>query len=423
MWDAIETAVSNDGGEPVRDLMDSWIWQPGYPLILASLDATKTKLILQQQRFSFTPELLTDAQHWLVPIHIRINGIETKYLLSDQALEIPVANDNATIVVNAGGFGSYRVAYSPELLTRLQGPELAKLAVIERYSLVDDAWNAVVAGRLAAIDFVSFVSGFTDERDLAVWQTIAIGLRGCGRLLDDANYPKLQQRIRTLVTPVIAELGWQAQQGEDDLRAKLRGLLVILLAVNGNDLVAQEKCRELLALHDQQTNSVHPELVAAATTVVASTSGDSAYEYFLEKFRTTDNPQDQLRYLYALTDFDSPELVLRTCNFAVGGEVKSQNAPFVLARCIALRENGFLAWNFVRQYWEQAQQKFPTNTIVRMIDPVKFLNTSDLEADVQAFFAEHDIPQAAKTLQQVLERQRVNTALRSREEKSLSAEL
>ena len=45
------------------------------------------------------------------------------------------------------------------------------------------------------------------------------------------------------------------------------------------------------------------------------------------------------------------------------------------------------------------------------------------QADVQAFFAEHNIPQAAKTLQQVLERQRVNTALRSREEDRFNAAL
>ena len=423
LWDAIETAVANDGGEPVRELMDSWIWQPGYPLILASLDATKTKLVLQQQRFTFTPESLEDPQNWLVPLHIRINGTESKHLLSDQALEILVGNDNATIVVNAGGYGYYRVAYSPELLSRLQGQELAQLATIERYSLVDDAWNAVVAGRLQAIDYIKFVSGFTDERDLAVWQAIAIGLRGCGRLLDDSNYPKLQQRIRSLVTPAMTELGWQAQPGEDDLRAKLRGLLVALLAINGNDREAQDKCREFLSLHDQQPNSVHPELVAAATTVVASTGGVNEYEYLLEKFRASDNPQDQLRYLYALTDFDDPDLVQRTCAFSIGGEVKSQNAPFVIARCIGLRKNGVIAWKFVRQNWELAQQKFPTNTIIRMVDPVKFLNTPELEAEVQSYFAEHNIAQAAKTLQQVLERQRVNTALRSREEIRLSAEL
>jgi hypothetical protein len=42
---------------------------------------------------------------------------------------------------------------------------------------------------------------------------------------------------------------------------------------------------------------------------------------------------------------------------------------------------------------------------------------------VQSFFSEHPIPQAAKTLDQVLERQRVNAALREREEANLQSAL
>jgi hypothetical protein len=51
------------------------------------------------------------------------------------------------------------------------------------------------------------------------------------------------------------------------------------------------------------------------------------------------------------------------------------------------------------------------------------LNTTDSVADVQRFFAEHPIPQAAKTLDQHLERQRVNAALRAREEQPLTTVL
>jgi puromycin-sensitive aminopeptidase len=42
LWDAIEHVVSTDGGEmvPVRQLMDSWIWQAGYPLVSARVDGT-----------------------------------------------------------------------------------------------------------------------------------------------------------------------------------------------------------------------------------------------------------------------------------------------------------------------------------------------------------------------------------------------
>ena len=58
--------------------------------------------------------------------------------------------------------------------------------------------------------------------------------------------------------------------------------------------------------------------------------------------------------------------------------------------------------------------RFPDNTIVRMVDGVKMLTLPEQRADVVAFFEEHDIPQATKTLAQVLERQGINVALRQR---------
>ena len=58
-----------------------------------------------------------------------------------------------------------------------------------------------------------------------------------------------------------------------------------------------------------------------------------------------------------------------------------------------------------------------------MVGSVRLLTDEQVAADVQAFFAEHPIEQAAKTLEQVLERQRVNTALRAREHDRFAAAL
>ena len=58
-----------------------------------------------------------------------------------------------------------------------------------------------------------------------------------------------------------------------------------------------------------------------------------------------------------------------------------------------------------------------------MVSSVTTLTTPDLVADVQAFFSEHPIPQAVKTLEQLLERQKVNAGLRTREADSLGAAL
>ncbi len=421
LWDSIEAAVAHDGGEPVRAVMDSWIWQPGYPLVTAS--TRNGRLHLTQQRFSFDPESVADPQTWFVPVHIRAGGEEKIVLLDRAALDVEISDETAPIVVNAGGSGFYRVSYSTELLTRIDRTVLRSLTTIERYNLVDDAWNAVVAGRLTATDYLRFVEGFVDERDLAVWQAIANGLRSTGRLVSGSADAAFRRRVATLVSPVLADLGWTPVSGESDLRAKLRGLLVVLLAVTGGDSDARKRCRELLAAAQHDPTSVDPELTAAATTVVASTGGEADFADMQRRFLEADNPQEQLRYLYALADFDSAELVTRACEFALSGQVKTQNAPFLLARCIANRNHGAIAWQFVRRNWQTANEQFPTNTIVRMIDPAKLLNTPELEADVQSFFAEHPIPQAVKTLEQILERQRINVALRGREESSLARAL
>ena len=81
--------------------------------------------------------------------------------------------------------------------------------------------------------------------------------------------------------------------------------------------------------------------------------------------------------------------------------------------CIANRRHGAAAWTFVRQHWDEANERFPTQhdrahgRLGEAAQP-----TDTVVADVQAFFSEHPIAQAAKTLEQMLERQRVNAALR-----------
>ncbi|MFT3853172.1 MAG: ERAP1-like C-terminal domain-containing protein [Ilumatobacteraceae bacterium] len=408
LWDAIEAA--NDK-TPVRKLMDSWIWQPGFPLVSARLDGST--LVLEQQRFAFAETV--DTTTFVVPVHLRIGETTSKVLLEGSELRVPLDDADAVVVVNAGGSGFMRVAYDDTLRARLLGDALADMTVIERYNLVDDAWNAVVAGRLDAAGFVAFVEGFAAERELAVWQAIGIGLRGIGRLLDGEPYAAFRRRVNALVAPAMADLGWEARPGDTDLTKKLRGLLAGMLAVLGDDADAQARCRAILA-----GAAGDPELVASATSAVAAVGTDAEYDEFLAKFRNAPTPQERLRHLYALAEFPTAEQIQRTIDLAWSGEVKTQDAPFLLNRSIANRDHGTMAWNAVRQRWDDANARFPNNTIVRMVDPVKLLNRPEVVADVQGFFAEHPITQAAKTLDQVLERQRVNAALRERESARLT---
>lgn len=417
LWDAIEHVVRTDGGPtvPVRQLMDSWIWQAGYPLVSAQIDGNN--LVLSQRRFTY--DNAPDATLYVIPVHVRIGNTEEKYLLDSHSLTIPLTDPRTPIVVNARGVGFYRVEYSNELLSRISGSTLQSLTTLERYNLVDDAWNAVIAGGTPIEAFLSFAHEFSDERDLAVWQAISVAIRGLSRMLPREQEPVFASWVSRLVGPAYEALGTEPLQNEDGLTSKLRGLLVQMLAIYGLDKNVQNRCRQILF----EQASTEPELVAGATTVVAATGTEKEYDWFLDQFRKSSTPQVQLRMLYALAEFDQPELIKRTAEFAFSGEVKTQNAPFLINRCIANKNHGAIGWNVMRQNWKKANEEFPGNTIVRMMSSVTTLNTPELENEVQAFFSEHGIPQAVKMLEQTLERQKVNVALRSRESENLQKAL
>jgi len=410
LWDALEATT----GEPVRRIMDSWIWQGGYPVVSAAVAGNE--LVLSQRRFLFGAD--DDGTRWAIPVKVRQDHGDTTderwALLDGDELRLPLLDRQATVVVNAGGYGFYRVDYGPVLLQRIVGPALERLSTPERYVLADDAWAAVVSGTLGADDFVRFASGFADEREPAVWQTLLNGLRWCDRFVDGRARDELRARLRTLVGPALERLGWAPEPGENARTSELRGTLIRALAVTAADPEAQARARELYQSSITDPSSVDPEVAAACLGVVAATGTSEEYGQLLARFRGAPTPQEALRNLYALADFPDEALVRRTLELAMSGEVRTQNAPFLLARCILHRDFGSVGWTFVREHWAECTKRFPDNTIVRMIQPVITLTRPEQQADVSAFFAEHPIPQAQMTLAQVLERQRVNVALRAR---------
>ena len=336
LWDALEAAT----GEPVRRIMDTWIWQGGYPLVTVRPTDDGQHLALTQRRFLFDGD--DDGSRWAIPVIVRqrLGDVtkEDRLLLDGDEATVAALDPSAVVVVNAGSHGFYRVAYEGELLERLTGPALAELSTPERYSLVDDAWSAVVAGALDADAFVRLAGGFAGERSLPVWQILLNGLRWCGRFVDGEDRERFRAFVRALVEPALAELGWSARDGEDALDAELRGTLIRALAVLGNDEGAQGRARQL---HDRavaEPTSVDPEIAAAAVSVVAATGTDADYDRFVDAYRNAVTPQEQLRYLYALAEFPERAHMERTTELAFGPDVKTQNAPFLLTRAIANRD-------------------------------------------------------------------------------------
>jgi puromycin-sensitive aminopeptidase len=157
LWDAIE-AVS---GEPVRRIMDSWIFQGGHPIIEVAR-ADGGRLQLRQERFRLSEAIDPDGgtrddlgDVWAIPVVIRIGAAdgssrERRLLFDQREATVDVDGDIAWVVANAGGEGAYRARYSGDLRKALIEHGIGKLEVLERYGILNDAHGAALAGSLTA---------------------------------------------------------------------------------------------------------------------------------------------------------------------------------------------------------------------------------------------------------------------------------
>jgi puromycin-sensitive aminopeptidase len=403
LWDAIEETT----GEPVRRIMDGWIFKGGYPLV--STELVEGSVRLAQRRYVLAGEEGDDA--WDVPMLVRAGGKTAPVLIEPQGTSVPETG-GGSVVVNAGAHAFARVRYDEVLLARITA-SLQELSADERTQLVDDTWAAVVAGRGSAAAYCRFAASFEHESEYPVWQALLQGLGWCERFLEGEPRERFRSFVRSLVRPALDEVGWEPREGERDLAKPLRGALVASLGVLGADPNAVALAREIEA-EARRGEPVDASLASAAVAVIAAAGSADEYETFLRARDQATTPQEELRYLYALPEFRDAGLLERTVSAALTDDIRPQNAPWIFSRAIANREHGEHAWAMVKERWAEIEARLAPSTLVYVADGIRYLTMPGLVADSEGFFAEHPIPQSARQLQQQLERQRVNAALRAR---------
>jgi puromycin-sensitive aminopeptidase len=427
-------ALGRASRQPIPSVMDNWIFAPGYPLVSVAVEGGQ--LVLRQQRFTYMPEPLrwygavapaspASPARWEVPVQLRITagGRETvdRVLLAEGETRRPLPDGFESIVVNENGHGFYRVRYDETLRRRLLG-RLPRLAAIERFNLVNDAWAVTVAGLMPVTDYLDLTTRFREERDKNVWSALLGSLATLNRLVRPADRPGLEALVRDRAAPALAGLGWTPRPGEDELRRQLRGDLIRALGTLGADPEVQARAAELYAVHERGAE-VDPNVLPALIAVLAHAGDEPRYETFLKNFRTAATPQEEQRYLYALTAFRQPALVEQTLARTINGEIRTQDAPFVVRTMLLLVHSREQAWEVVKKQWDTMDRLYPKHGLRRMAEGVIGLTTPEWEADVHRFFQECRIDLGGKTLEQYLEQLRVAVAMREREGAALGAYL
>ena len=418
LWKALGEAAQ----QPIPEMMDGWIFRPGYPLV--SIRADGPSLELSQRRFTYRADAAASVDgRWRVPVRLRAGvgeaTVQRQILLDASPARVTLPGPPDWVMVNAGGHGFYRVDYGRELLDRLTAA-LDRLAAIERFDLVSDAFALTQSGGMPATDYLDITARFTEETDRNVWIVLTGSLGYVNRIIGDATRPGLETLVRQRVGPAARRLGWEPRPGESELQRQLRGDLLRTLGTLGNDAEIQARARELFGRHRTGESAMDPNVLPAVIATLAFAGGDADYAEFLQRFKNARTPQDEQRYLYALAAFRSPDLLRRTLTLTINGEVRSQDAPFLMRALLTSVSARGLAWEFLQEHWQAMARQYPGSAYRRMYEGVTGLVSPEWEREVRDFFHSRGIVLGGKTLDQYLEQLHVAVRFQERESAALA---
>ncbi len=405
LWDTIEETT----GEPVRSMMDSWIFQGGHPMVRVE-PGPNGSTRLSQQRFSY---LGAPAQTWTVPMRLRANGHEHRILLGAEPADVDVAIDDIASA-NARGSGFYRVHLSTEQRERIATSGPGTDDAIERYGLVDDTWAMTLAGELTGNQFLSFAEGFRDESDLSVWQRMITAFDGIVRAVEPARRDAFDARLHALLVRARDRLGTDPRVGETARVGELRAALLEADALLARDAASIEAAHHLLTI-----DPVDPALRAAAIDIVAAHGDSALYDSYVAAMTAAHSPQEVERHRLALTLFPGAAEASRTFGLALDGTIRSQDAPFVIRALLRNHHQGPHVWAMLAERWTDVMSVVPGNLVARFLEGISALAEPDLAATVEAFLDAHPVPQGRTVIAQHRERLRVQVAFRQRERAAL----
>ncbi len=412
LWDALEEAT----GQPVRAVMDSWIFQGGFPMVSGELAAGR--LTISQEQFRYRD---AGPNRFGVPIIVdAVRGAhrETHRLLLETTQTELDLNGADAVVLNAGAHGFYRSRYLGTGLQTLTAVAQELLSPVERYTLIDDAYAAMLAGHVHATDVLALCRNLAGDDDLTVWQRIAGALGGLARLLDQDELAPFQAAVRELCVPALDIAGWESAEGETDRERELRAALFALAGTTGDDASIGERAATLHRL-----GTTDPSLGAAAVAVLAHRGASTDWSDFRRRLESSTTPQELRRYTFALADFPAWGLTQSALELCLDGAIKSQDGAFVVARALANRTVAASAWAWVEANWDALNTRLPTNTISRLLATITTITDPSLAGAVDAFLDAHPIPQGAKTVRQNREKMQVMVALAARERALLADSL
>lgn len=410
-WAALEEASNL----PVKEVMDTWTKQMGYP-VLDVKDRT-----VKQKRFLLDPRANPSLPHsdlgytWNIPVKWSEDNVSNVSFYNRTetggiTLNSPKPGGNGFLKINPDHIGFYRVNYEVptwELIATNLSSNRESFSSADRASLIDDAFALARAKLLDYKVALNLTKYLNTENDFLPWQRVISAVTYIISMFEDDKelYPVIEEYFRGQVKPVADSLSWN---DSGDHLTKLLRASVLGFACKMGDSEALGNASQLFQLWLTGNVRIPVNLRLLVYRYGMQNSGnETSWNYTLSQYQKTSLAQEKEKLLYALASVKNITLLSRYLDLLKDSNLIKSQDVFTVIRYISYNSYGkSMAWNWIQLNWEYLVNRFTLNdrSLGRIVTIAEPFNTELQLWQMESFFKRY--PEAGageKPREQVLE--------------------
>jgi tricorn protease interacting factor F2/3 len=406
LWNAIGKASKM----PVSSMVNTWLKQPGFPLVEINQDENNLKL--KQKRYLLEPDKKFSKGLWSIPMSLGLESEISKKLFTTKSMSVKLPKNTLGFVANYGRKGFYRVKYDEGILLDLKMlVDEKRIPAIDRWAIQNDLFSLCVSGDEQVRNYLDFSDAYFDEDSYLASVNVAHNLASLYfRAFDEPFAEEIRGYAVNYFRKILFNLGWVPQKSDKHTDALLRGFAISVLGKMNDDEVTDEALRRYKKFL-KSPSSISPDLVEPILSIAAWNGNSKTHAELTKLYKNAKTMEEKLRFLGALCGFKDKKLLLKSLDFSQTSQVRSQNMQLPIMKVAANPYGDKVLWSWLKKNWKNINKKVGHGNPLfnRIVASITSVADDSMEKEIKTFFKKNPTPGTERTQSQTLERIRINS--------------
>ena len=406
LWNAIGKASKM----PVTSMINTWLKQPGFPLVEINQDGNNLKL--KQSRYLLEDDKKFRKGLWAIPLSLGLEDEFSKKLFSKKSMSMKIPKNTLGFVANYGRKGFYRVKYDEGILLDLKMlVDEKKIPAIDRWAIQNDLFSLCVSGNEKVRNYLDFSDAYFDEDSYLASVNVAHNLASLYfRAFNEKFVDEIHDYAANYFRKILFNLGWDPQKSDKHTDALLRSFVISALGKMNDEEVTEEALRRYKKFL-KQPSSLSPDLVEPICSIAAWNGNQKTYNELIKLYKNAKTMEEKLRFLGAMCGFQDTKLLIKTLDFSQTPQVRSQNMQLPIMKVAANPFGDKVLWPWLKKNWKKLNKKVGHGNPLfnRIVASISAVADDSMEKEIKQFFKKNPTPGTERTQAQTLERIRINS--------------